>query len=191
MTLDKSILTDIIFILGITLSFLITYLKRRNIKFSLLFSAFYVCCYSLFTNYFLPFPLEFRPIFEFDKYFTVANIFIIPDFSNIFSLVFDYVIIFLTALFIGIISPMLFKSCRTLKGSVKMMIIPFGMNLFFLIMDLIMGGLYQYIDFMNILVFAIGFYISFIIVLKLFSKQFNKFDLVKESTKSINYDSVV
>jgi hypothetical protein len=98
---------------------------------------------------------------------------------------------FLIALFIGMISPMIFKNCRTVKGSLRILTIPIGMNLFFFIMDLIMGGLYQYIDFMNILIFALGFYISFAIVLKLFSKQFNKIDLVKKSAKSVNYDSIV
>lgn len=187
MTLDKSLLTDIVLLLGIVIAFITTYLRRRNIKFSLLFSAFYICCYSLFTNYFLPFSLEFNPIFEFDKDFTVANLFIMPDFSNIA----DYFVMFLTALFMGVFSPMLFKKCRSLKGSIRMLAIPFGMNIFFFIIDLIMGGLYQYVDFMNIIVFALGFYIAFFPVTKLFSNSFAIFDYAKKGKKSVNYDSVI
>ena len=91
----------------------------------------------------------------------------------------------------GVFSPMLFKNCRTAKGSLKILLIPVGMNVFFLIMDLIMGGLYQYVDFMNIIVFALGFYIAFFPVTKLFSNSFAIFDYAKKGKKSVNYDSVI
>lgn len=189
MTLDKSVLTDIILILGIIITFIITYVKRQNIRFSLMFSAFYICCYCLFVNYFLPFPLEFNPIFKFDQYFTVGNLFLVPDLSNIAQLISDYTSILFIALFMGISSPMIFKNCRTVKGSLKILTIPIGMNLFFFIMDLLMGGLYQYIDICIIILFEAAFYIGYIPTNKFCSKFFDSFD--RSNAKQKNFDGVI
>lgn len=191
MTLDKSLLTDIILVVGIAAAFIISYVKRRNLKYSLLFSVFYICCYSLFVNYFLPFPMNLTPTLEFDQYLTIWDLFIIPDFSNISGLISDYSVMIIIAFILGALSPFLFRKCRTFRSSIKMLLIPFGMNIFFFIMNSIMGGLYQYVDIMNIIVFAFGFYISFIPVIKLFAKSFKNIDISYKSKKQANYDSII
>ena len=189
MTLDKSILTDIILILGIIITFITTYVKRRNVIFSLMCSAFYIGCYCLFLNYFLPFPLDFNPIFKFDQYFTLESLFLMSEWSNIIKLISDYMNIILIALFMGISSPMIFKNCRTLKGSLIILTIPIGMNLFFFIMDLIMGGLYQYVDICIIIFFESAFYIGYIPTNKFCSKFFDSVDRTKAKQK--NFDGVI
>lgn len=189
MTIDKSLLTDLLLVIGIIAIFFLTFFKKRNIKYSLLFSAFFICCHVLFVNYFLPFPLELKPFIPFDKEFTQKNIFLIPNFNIFSDFISRYFNLVISSAFMGIATPFLFKSCRNFKGSIRVSIIPFFMNIFFLVMDLIMGGLYQYVDICIILFFEIPFYIGYVSTLGLCSKFFDSVD--KITVKQKNFDGVI
>ena len=155
MSIEKSLLTDSLLIVGLLICFVCSFVKRKNMLYSVLFAAAFFIIYQIFIENLLPFPLDLQtrgPLLDYGSQFILTLHFLSLDYikNNLTS--------FILFILLGFTMFFLFQTQRHYNiALLTSLIITGGMLLFIFAVNMLTNGFYQMIDLNHLITFPISF----------------------------------